>query len=68
MIKLNCDSPLCGSGFWTFLWFVCFCLTADQWSKTSNPTGVPTDAVHAVIAFSFFSVASWVSVRRADDE
>ncbi|XP_077096428.1 synaptogyrin-3-like [Siphateles boraxobius] len=47
------------SGIWTFLWFVCFCLTADQWMKTLNTAGIPTDGVHAVIAFSFFSLASW---------
>lgn len=47
------------SGSWTFLWFVCFCLTADQWSKTVDTQGIPTDAVHAVIAFSFFSIGSW---------
>ncbi|XDV51098.1 hypothetical protein PO909_020044, partial [Leuciscus waleckii] len=50
------------SGAWTFLWFVCFCLTADQWTKTINTTGIPKDAAQAVIAFSFFSLASWVSV------
>ncbi|KAK9966973.1 hypothetical protein ABG768_004048 [Culter alburnus] len=47
------------SGSWTFLWFVCFCLMADQWSKTHDTRGIPTDAVHAVIAFSFFSITSW---------
>ncbi|XP_051529336.1 synaptogyrin-2-like [Myxocyprinus asiaticus] len=47
------------SGSWTFLWFVCFCLMSDQWSKTLDIRGIPTDAVHAVIAFSFFSIASW---------
>lgn len=47
------------SAVWTFLWFVCFCLMADQWSKTQETTGIPTDAVHAVIAFSFFSIGSW---------
>lgn len=52
-------ADLAFSGCWTFLWFVCFCLTADQWSKTSDRSGIPTDAVHAVIAFSFFSIASW---------
>ncbi|KAG1941730.1 synaptogyrin-2b [Pimephales promelas] len=47
------------SGAWTFLWFVCFCLTADQWTKTLDTSGIPTDGAHAVIAFSFFSLASW---------
>ncbi len=53
---------VCWSAAWTFLWFVCFCLMADQWSKTKNTSGIPTDAAHAVIAFSFFSIGSWVSV------
>uniref|UniRef100_A0A673K7W3 Synaptogyrin 2b n=1 Tax=Sinocyclocheilus rhinocerous TaxID=307959 RepID=A0A673K7W3_9TELE len=30
------------SGAWTFLWFVCFCLMADQWSKTQDTSGIPT--------------------------
>ncbi|XP_016108813.1 synaptogyrin-2-like [Sinocyclocheilus grahami] len=47
------------TGAWTFLWFVCFCLMVDQWSKTQDPSGIPTDAVHAAIAFSFFSIGSW---------
>ncbi|KAA0707360.1 Synaptogyrin-2 [Triplophysa tibetana] len=47
------------SGTWTFLWFVCFCLTADQWSKTVDQRGIPSDAARAVISFSFFSIASW---------
>ncbi|XP_067288008.1 synaptogyrin-2b [Pseudorasbora parva] len=47
------------SGAWTFLWFVCFCLTADQWAKTDDTNAIPTDGVRAVIAFSFFSIASW---------
>ncbi|XP_057217943.1 synaptogyrin-2b isoform X2 [Triplophysa rosa] len=32
---------------------------SDQWSKTADTNGIPTDAVHAVIAFSFFSIGSW---------
>lgn len=46
------------SAAWTFLWFICFCVLANQWSKT--PSDVATaDAARAVIAFSFFSIISW---------
>ncbi|XP_028266967.1 synaptogyrin-2a [Parambassis ranga] len=43
---------------WTFLWFVCFCVLANQWSKTTESSVVP-DAARAVVAFSFFSIISW---------
>ncbi|KAK7174158.1 hypothetical protein R3I93_001368 [Phoxinus phoxinus] len=46
------------SAVWTFLWFVCFCVLAHKWSN-SKKTGVPADAARAVVAFSFFSTASW---------
>lgn len=47
------------SGVWTFLWFVCFCLLASQWSHTLDVRGIPQDAARATIAFSFFSIATW---------
>ncbi|XP_028829722.1 synaptogyrin-2b [Denticeps clupeoides] len=47
------------SGVWTFLWFVCFCLLANLWSKTTDTNGIPADAVHATVAFSFFSIAAF---------
>ncbi|XP_034396038.1 synaptogyrin-2a [Cyclopterus lumpus] len=47
------------SGAWTFLWFVCFCLLASQWSKTPDAAAVPGDAARAVVSFSFFSVITW---------
>ncbi|XP_029949316.1 synaptogyrin-2b [Salarias fasciatus] len=47
------------SGAWTFLWFVCFCLLANQWSFTQDISGIPEDAARATIAFSFFSIATW---------
>ncbi|XP_030628580.1 synaptogyrin-2b [Chanos chanos] len=50
------------SGAWTFLWFVCFCFLANQWSHTTDPGTIPNDAVHAVVAFSFFSVGSWAAL------
>ncbi|KAL2102025.1 hypothetical protein ACEWY4_003786 [Coilia grayii] len=52
-------ADLAFSGAWTFLWFVCFCLLANQWSKTGQAAYIPADAARAVIAFSFFSIASW---------
>ncbi|XP_018956691.1 synaptogyrin-2-like [Cyprinus carpio] len=50
------------SAAWTFLWFVCFCLLADQWLKTQNTIGIAISAVHAIIAFSFFSIGSWAAL------
>uniref|UniRef100_A0A1A8HFP6 Synaptogyrin n=1 Tax=Nothobranchius korthausae TaxID=1143690 RepID=A0A1A8HFP6_9TELE len=48
------------SGVWTFLWFVCFCLLASQWSQTKDEfQNIPADAARATIAFSFFSIATW---------
>ncbi|XP_061556326.1 synaptogyrin-2a [Phycodurus eques] len=46
------------SGVWTFLWFICFCVLANQWSWTNDPA-VPADAARAVVAFSFFSILTW---------
>uniref|UniRef100_A0AAY3ZYD4 MARVEL domain-containing protein n=1 Tax=Denticeps clupeoides TaxID=299321 RepID=A0AAY3ZYD4_9TELE len=52
------------SGVWTFLWFVCFCLLANLWSKTTDTNGIPADAVHATVAFSFFSIAAFLQLRQ----
>lgn len=59
---VNDDSAF-SSGVWTFLWFVCFCLLANQWSHTTQ-SAVPADAARAVVAFSFFSTATWVSTSH----
>ncbi|KAK7939798.1 hypothetical protein WMY93_003124 [Mugilogobius chulae] len=50
------------SAVWTFLWFVCFCLLTNQWAKTNTDAKneIHQDAARACIAFSFFSVISWV--------
>uniref|UniRef100_A0A3B3SEM8 Synaptogyrin n=1 Tax=Paramormyrops kingsleyae TaxID=1676925 RepID=A0A3B3SEM8_9TELE len=48
------------SGIWSFLWFVCFCLLANQWSHTQNAELIPGDAARATIAFAFFSIGTWV--------
>lgn len=47
------------SGVWTFLWFVCFCFLANQWSHTARTTSIAADAAQAVVAFSFFSIITW---------
>ncbi|XP_048871500.1 synaptogyrin-2b [Brienomyrus brachyistius] len=47
------------SGIWSFLWFVCFCLLANQWSHTQNAELIPGDAARAAIAFAFFSIGTW---------
>ncbi|XP_023672687.1 synaptogyrin-2b [Paramormyrops kingsleyae] len=47
------------SGIWSFLWFVCFCLLANQWSHTQNAELIPGDAARATIAFAFFSIGTW---------
>ncbi|MGH0178718.1 UNVERIFIED_CONTAM: hypothetical protein FKN15_078217 [Acipenser sinensis] len=53
------------SGFSTFLWFVGFCFLANQWQRTSSdelPLNQGADAARAAIAFSFFSIVSWVGI------
>jgi len=53
------------SGFWSFLWFVCFCYLADQWRKTDlEPLelGFVANNLRAAIAFSFFSIFSWAGL------
>ncbi|XP_030591635.1 synaptogyrin-2a [Archocentrus centrarchus] len=43
---------------WTFLWFICFCVLTNQWTKT-KAQNVYADAARGVITFSFFSVITW---------
>lgn len=53
------------SALWTFLWFVGFCYLCDKWRKTSHKSQFSTrekDNAQAAIAFSFFSILSWVSL------
>ncbi|XP_042294194.1 synaptogyrin-3 isoform X2 [Sceloporus undulatus] len=52
------------SGFWSFLWFVSFCFLANQWQRTapSREASHGGDAARAAIAFSFFSILSWVAL------
>ena len=48
------------------MWFVCFCYLADQWRKTDieklPDRGHGKSGVEAAIAFSFFSIVSFVSL------
>lgn len=51
------------SAFWAFMWFVGFCLLANQWQVSkpdNNPLQEGGDAARAAIAFSFFSIFTWV--------
>ncbi|XP_028562171.1 synaptogyrin-3 [Podarcis muralis] len=52
------------SGFWSFLWFVGFCFLANQWQRTTSSKAAhyAGDAARAAIAFSFFSIISWVAL------
>ncbi|XP_008327762.1 synaptogyrin-2a [Cynoglossus semilaevis] len=54
-------SDLGFSALWTLLWFICFCLLANQWSNTPSTSLViiPADAARAIVAFCFFSIITW---------
>lgn len=57
-------SDLLFSGIWTFLWFVGFCYLTDKWRKQDNKGAFSShekNNAQAAIAFSFFSIFSWVS-------
>lgn len=49
------------SAMWSFLWFVCFCYLCDKWRKTDGKKVFSKNNAQAAIAFSFFSIISWVS-------
>ena len=57
----------CRAGFWTFLWFVCFCYLADAWRRTTydNPE-LGESGVEAAIVFSFFSIGTFVRIHQHD--
>lgn len=58
------------AGFWTFLYFVSFCFLANQWSRTTAdelPLNAGADAARAAIAFSFFSIITWVRTCNDTD-
>ncbi|CAH2291429.1 synaptogyrin-2 [Pelobates cultripes] len=49
------------SALWSFLWFVGFCFLAHQWSiELPEPPLTGQSNARAAIAFSFFSILSWV--------
>ena len=50
------------SGLWAFLWFVGFCYLADQWRKSAIMLSYQTNHARAAIAFSFFSIFTWVTL------
>uniref|UniRef100_A0A8P0PIA1 Synaptogyrin 3 n=1 Tax=Canis lupus familiaris TaxID=9615 RepID=A0A8P0PIA1_CANLF len=58
------------SGLWSFLWFVGFCFLTNQWQRTApGPSTLQAgDAARAAIAFSFFSILSWVLSVAAQSE
>ncbi|GAA6084627.1 synaptogyrin-1 isoform X4, partial [Tachysurus ichikawai] len=50
------------SAFWSFVWFVGFCIMANQWQVAKledNPLKQGADAARAAITFSFFSIFTW---------
>lgn len=49
------------SGLWSFLWFVGFCFLADEWRRSPIQSQNVTNHARATIAFSFFSIFTWVS-------
>ena len=53
------------NGLWGFMWFVCFCYTADQWRRVDGENNFDTSTVNCArsgVAFSFFCILIWVSV------
>ncbi len=52
-------SDLVFSGFWLFMWFVCFCYLADAWRQTTKYEYPYPGQPRAAIAFSFFSLIPW---------
>lgn len=48
------------SGFWTFLYFVCFCYLSDTWRRTEiDESSWGESGVEAAIVFSFFSIGTF---------
>lgn len=52
------------SALWCFLWFVGFCYLADMWRKQDKGpfSTSQINNCQAAIAFSFFSIITWVSL------
>lgn len=52
------------SAFWSFLYFVGFCYLTNRWSNSPPPAAeYGVNNVQAAIAFSFFSIFTWVSTN-----
>ena len=53
------------SALWCFLWFIGFCYLADMWRKVAKGDfyRMQINNCQAAIAFSFFSIIVWVSLR-----
>ncbi|OCT62646.1 hypothetical protein XELAEV_18043731mg [Xenopus laevis] len=50
------------SALWSFLWFVGFCFLANQWAVTVAHDLTGGDSAQAAIAFSLFSIPSWITL------
>jgi len=51
------------NGIWAFMWFVCFCYTADQMRNNRlTLTGGALGCANAGIAFSFFCILLWIAI------
>jgi len=49
------------SGLWAFMYFVGFCYLTNKWGDAEEPAGgYGTNNMQAAIAFSFFSIFTWV--------
>ena len=48
----------------TLFWFICFCYLTDAWRKTSDEikSKAEVNLVQTSIAFSFFSIITWVTI------
>uniref|UniRef100_A0A670Z518 MARVEL domain-containing protein n=1 Tax=Pseudonaja textilis TaxID=8673 RepID=A0A670Z518_PSETE len=51
---------LLSSVTWTCLWFIGFCILANQWNRSTHSYLLGTSAARASIAFAFLSVPCWV--------
>lgn len=52
------------SGAWAVIWFLTFCYLTNEWRQTSEEVEEQASAhlVRLAIAFSFFSIFTWVRI------
>ena len=63
MKKLLLVIDIAVNGLWSFMWFVTFIYTADQWRKTNNRFSTSsTNCANSGVAFSFFSILLWIAI------